>query len=68
MIDSTKGFFLLSPSHNPIIVFGCLAFYYVLHEFMDWMNLLQEDKKDKYIEEEGLADYWDALKAERDKP
>ena len=32
------------------------------------MNLLQEDKKDKYIEEEGLADYWDALKAERDKP
>ena len=40
----------------------------MLHEFMDWMNLLQEDKKDKYIEEEGLADYWDALKAERDKP
>lgn len=51
-----------------MIVFGCLSFYYVLHEFMDWMNLLKEDKKDKYIEEEGLADYWDALKADRDKP
>ena len=24
--------------------------------------------KEKHIEEEGLADYWDALKADRDKP
>jgi hypothetical protein len=24
--------------------------------------------KEKYIEEEGLVDYWDALKAEKDKP
>jgi hypothetical protein len=36
--------------------------------FLDWINWRKEDNKEKYIEEEGLVDYWDALKAEKDKP
>jgi|LakMenEpi03Aug12_release.lakeMendotaPanAssembly.Ray.scaffolds.fasta_scaffold217882_2 hypothetical protein len=66
--DEKKGFFLLSPAHNPLIVFGILVSYYLSHEFLDWINWRKEDNKEKYIEEEGLVDYWDALKAEKDKP
>ena len=63
-LNEVKGTYILSPSHCPLIMFGCLFLYRMLANFMGW----DKQDKEKHIEEEGLADYWDALKADRDKP